>query len=154
MALYIYTATDQEVEQAQREAEEGYERDVLPEEVDPRSKDRRIRDKFIGNLGELVICRVNKWKRVYPPVDGQPDAYRPDGSTAEIKTRTRWNRELIPVKPCDFAILLHHSVKQGQHLIQVVSSYDRDYLQGRGWNIFIKEKLWRAYLEDKLIRNL
>jgi len=62
--------------------------------------------------------------------------------------------ETIHVKPCDLAILLWLFVKQRKRYVQVVNSYERSYLQSRGWSIFIKEKLWDAYLAGKLIRDL
>ena len=101
-----------------------------------------------------MLCRVNGWKRVYPPQEGLPDAYRPDGSSVEIKTRTKWSRERIPIKPCDLAMLLYYFEDKGQRCLQVVKSYERSYLQSHGWSIFIKEKLWEAYLKDRLIPDL
>jgi hypothetical protein len=152
---YIFVASDQEVQQAQREAERRYEEDLFPEEVDPRKKDTRIRHKFIGYLGEIVLCRTNGWKRNFPPQRNLPDACRPDGSSVEIKTRSKWSREEIPVKPCDLAMLLYYFVNEKkQQCFQVVQSYPRDYFLGRNWNIFIKEKLWNAYLKDVLSGDL
>jgi hypothetical protein len=109
---------------------------------------------MIGFLGEIVICRVNGWKRVYPPQNKQPDAYREDGSSVEVKTRTKWSRDEISVKPCDLAILLYYFVNEkGQRCLQVVKSYERHYLESRNWNIFVKEKLWNVLLKDVTLRS-
>ena len=51
-------------------------------------------------------------------------------------------------------MLLYYFEDKGQRCLQVVKSYERSYLQSHGWSIFIKEKLWEAYLKDRLIPDL
>jgi hypothetical protein len=150
--IYVTIATQAEVEQAEREAEQPYAKDVVP---DSRDEDRKVRDKFVGYLGEIVYCREMGWKRVYPPQDNGPDAYRADGSRVEIKTRTRWYKATIPIRECEIAVLLYHYVdSKKQHCLQLVKTYDPDYLERHKWNIFITRKLWDACLKDVLIRKL
>jgi hypothetical protein len=114
----------------------------------------------VGYLGEKVIARVNGWKRnptIEQTAKGLFDCEDlEDGRKIEVKSRSGWNREEIPVKKgADLAMLLYYYVNDKEkHCFQVVKSFDRSYLESHRWSIFIKEKLWEACLKDKLIRDL
>ncbi len=157
MAIYLYTANEEEVRQAKNEAEEAHGIDVVgAPDVDPRSEELQVRHHFVGFLGEIVICRVNGWKRNRHTRPDLFDAEDSEGRKIEVKTRTKWSRDEIPVKPgCDLAMLLHYFVdEKRQHCFQVVKSYERHYLESHKWNIFITQEFWEACLKDMLIRNL
>jgi len=156
LANYPLVATEEEVRQARKDAEEIHQLDTLDPSIDRRSEEQQVEHKFRGFLGEIVLCRANKWKRNRP--HGLLfDAEDPeDGRKIEVKVRSKWFTERIPVKPdSDLAVLLFYEKNEkGEHTFKVVKSFDRFYLQSRGWQIYITKKYWQAQLEGKLIRDL
>ncbi|HEV2120779.1 MAG TPA: hypothetical protein VGS11_11855 [Candidatus Bathyarchaeia archaeon] len=146
MATYVYCATEEEVRQARREAEEIHQLDTDDTSVERSTERQQIERKFKGFLGELVLSRVNKWKRNRPHVL-LFDAEDPeDGRKIDVKVRSKWFTEEIPVKPnSDLAVLLRYFKNEGQHphwnatgqrcneighhCFQVVKSFERSYLQ-------------------------
>ena len=140
-----YVATSAEKEQALREAHEQNLRiDTDDKSVDPLTEERQILSKYIGFLGEIVICNRLHWKRLYPPQHNQCDAISPTGRT-EIKTRSK-PYSPIRVRDCDFAVLLYYVKQKGEECITPVHYYSRQYLVNHNWKIWITEKLWNSYL--------
>jgi hypothetical protein len=144
--LSVYVATEEEKAQALREArEQNFAIDTADKAVDPRKEKTQITDKYVGFLGEIVLCNRMHWQRLYPPKFGQPDAISPNGRT-EIKTRTR-HYNPIRVNQCDFAVLLFYSKNDtGEDRITWVKSYSKNYLWKHEWKIWISRKLWDYYL--------
>ncbi len=163
MSGWFLRATEEQKDQALRNADSAHVVDVTDDpKFDPRTEDMQIENKYIGFLGELVVCNKFNWIRHFPPghdtfIHGYTDATDKDGQKIEIKTRRAFypnhskDMMVLQVEECDLAVLLFLWEEEGlgESYVVVVKWFNRSFLSTRSWNMWISRSIWKQNLRER-----
>src|SRR2546426_1999986 len=148
MSGWFLRATEEQKDEALRNAVSSHIVDVTDDpKFDNRTEDMQIENKYIGYLGEIVVCKKFGWTRHYPPgtdtfIHGYTDATDKDGRKIEIKTRRgffpNYSEDVMvlhTVEGCDLAFLLFlwEEEGSGETYVVVVKWFEKFFLQNHHW---------------------
>jgi len=164
MSGWFLRATEEQKDQALRNADSAHKVDVIGDSTfDPRTEEQQIENKYIGYLGEIVVCNKFGWTRHFPPgtntfIHGYTDATDKDGRRIEIKTRRsfypNYSEDMMilhTVEGCDLAVLLYLFEEEGsgETNVVVVKFFKKFFLSNHSWDMWISRTIWTENLRER-----
>jgi hypothetical protein len=166
MSGWFLKATEEEKDQALRNADSAHKVDVIGDSTfDNRTEEQQIENKYIGYLGEIVICKKFGWTRHFPPgldtwKHGYYDAIDNKGQNIEIKTRRsfypNYSEDMMvihTVEGCDLAVLLYLFEEEGsgETYVVMVKRFEKFFLLNHHWDIWISRTIWTENLRERKV---
>jgi len=164
MSGWFMRATEEQKDQALRNADFAHIVDVIGDySFDNRTEEQQVENKFIGYLGEIVVCEHFGWTRYFPPgtdtwKHGYYDATDNKGRNIEIKTRRsfypNYSEDMMvihTVEDCDLAYLLFLFEDDLETYVVVVKWFNRSFLSTHSWDMWISRTIWTENLRERRV---
>jgi hypothetical protein len=161
MSGWFMRATEEQKDEALRNADSSHKVDVIGNSsFDPRTEEMQIENKWVGYLGEIVVCEHFDWTRHYPPGYKQQyyDSTDNNGQNIEIKTRRgfypNYSEDMMVIhveNNCDLAVLLFLFEDDLETYVVVVKWFKKFFLSNHSWDMWISRSIWTENLRERKV---